>query len=89
MANKQSQKGGKGGRKSGNASRKAGYSRHYGRLAKAKDRRVKRSSHGKFEDVAALERHRAKVAKVPQETTKRRPGRGEKTGAKDRPGWVG
>lgn len=40
--------------------------RHHDRLLKRKDRRVERSSHGKFLTVAALETHRLSVTAKPR-----------------------
>lgn len=68
MAQEQRRKGGKGAgsksvRNPGAASRKAKRVRSAARCAKRKDRRVAKSSHGKWLTVSALEAHRLKVSR--------------------------
>jgi hypothetical protein len=55
VANQQSKKGGKGGRKSSNRTTKARRRTSWLRTQKKKDARVKRSSHGKYASRAELE----------------------------------
>ena len=60
MAKAPKKQGGKGGRKSQNAARKAKRQRHHARTANKKNENVMRSSHGKFKSVVELVAHEAK-----------------------------
>ena len=49
--------------RSGNVAKQRRHARSHEGLAARKDRRVRRSSHGRFKSVAELETHRARVSR--------------------------